>query len=305
MKQFLLCYFLPAAQIFTLLYIAACILSLLLLKFKKKEPVFKSCFFLIFPFSQYIAFSVIEQYDPLEATSFFYGFLIFVICLSLCSNIPLLLVVIRCRQSKQLEVESCADEMRHEMMKKRSDETKEMCVHFQEKLKQVSSVVQAKDGGEAARLFKELNQEIAAHRKEKFCQNLIVDAVMQEKKKLCAQSQISLNAEISLPDSCPVSEYHLCSIFSNLMDNAIHACCRLSPEEKRRIELRCRPVNDYLFIQCENPVPKTRNLRSSFHHGYGLQILKETADKYDGTVKFQTKQGHFLASLSLHMEVFQ
>jgi len=48
----------------------------------------------------------------------------------------------------------------------------------------------------------------------------------------------------------------LCSLFSNLLDNAIRACTQLPPEQTRRIRLTVGMQGDDMLVRCDNPATK-------------------------------------------------
>lgn len=56
-----------------------------------------------------------------------------------------------------------------------------------------------------------------------FCSIPIINAVLQRKKQECEQKSIAFEADISISETGIIEPAHLCSIFSNLLDNAIHA----------------------------------------------------------------------------------
>lgn len=136
----------------------------------------------------------------------------------------------------------------------------------------------------------------------KFCPNLMVDAVLSEKARLCREHGIRFDINAQLPHELPIESIHLCSAFSNLLDNSIHAVRSLSDGEKY-IELRTALREDYLIIRCSNPValsfrqkPSTDPLRS---HGLGLDILGRIAEKYHGSLETEYHDGVFEATLIL------
>ncbi len=56
-----------------------------------------------------------------------------------------------------------------------------------------------------------------------FCENRVVNAVMANKQAVCDREGIRLDAELRVPEKTALLEGELCSVFVNLMDNAIKA----------------------------------------------------------------------------------
>ena len=59
---------------------------------------------------------------------------------------------------------------------------------------------------------------------ERLCENRIADTILSEKRKLCEQAGIQSEFSCSVPAGLPFDSVTLCSLFSNLLDNAIAAC---------------------------------------------------------------------------------
>ena len=92
---------------------------------------------------------------------------------------------------------------------------------------------------------------------------------------------------------------HLCSVFSNLMDNAIRGVEDLK-EKEAQIHLTARMSGDYLFIKTTNPTSaKTTNKPSAKGHGYGTGILKSIAELYQGSFQTNYENGMFTAFVTI------
>lgn len=82
-----------------------------------------------------------------------------------------------------------------------------------------------------------------------FCANAIVNVVLREKFAMCQENNIPYTYKIQIPQEVGIADYHLCSVFSNLLDNAIEASLAV-PESDRRISVQaggtamgCRELN--------------------------------------------------------------
>lgn len=85
----------------------------------------------------------------------------------------------------------------------------------------------------------------------------------------------------------------ICSIFGNILDNAIEAVMNLENEEDRIISIKVQKKNGMIIITTDNyyngsiilkdglPMTKKDNIS---YHGFGLKSIKRTAKKYGGTM---------------------
>lgn len=158
--------------------------------------------------------------------------------------------------------------------------------------------------GEKSQVRQQLDQlknEIQDKVGPQYCANLMVDAVLTDKARACREQGISLSIQAELPLDIPIESSHLCSAFSNLLDNSIQGVLNCYAGEKR-IELRTMVRSNCLIIRCVNsanaPVQKqsTDSLRL---HGLGLGILERLAHQYHGSLDTVYHDGKFDATLTL------
>ena len=185
---------------------------------------------------------------------------------------------------------------RHEMAKIRHD--------FNNQLIAARQLIVSGKGEHAETLLNELERSISGVDDFAYCQNAIVNAVLTEKQKECAVADIVLKCGVSISEDCAVSQLHLCSIFTNLMDNAISACKAL-PVEHREIEIRTSVIGDYMHIKCVNPFaaqtePSRRE--DSGVKGYGNLILTDIAEHYSGHFTAEKVGSAYNAVVSLLCE---
>ena len=144
-----------------------------------------------------------------------------------------------------------------------------------------------------------LDRELSKKVGSRYCENLMVDAVLTEKQRICRDKQIVLQVTALVPQKTSVESAYLCSAFSNLLDNSIRAVSKL-PDSSGPIELRSDLQGEYLVIHCSNPsaqpkTPKERTLMRE--HGLGLQILEQIARMGGGNFETRYENGVFTALL--------
>lgn len=135
-----------------------------------------------------------------------------------------------------------------------------------------------------------------------YCSNLIAGAVMVDKSAACQENQIALDINVALPESLSMNEAEICSIFSNILGNAIEACQKCEAGN-RRIDLRAYLLAGCLIVDCKNTAmpeqPQVKRPQNDLIplRGLGLEILETLADRHNGSLKTYYEDGFFHLSL--------
>lgn len=143
--------------------------------------------------------------------------------------------------------------------------------------------------GERAQVRKQLDvlrESIREKVGPSYSSNLMVDAVLSDKALRCQELGIRLNVSTEIPPELPIENAHLCSAFSNLLDNSIQGTLQ-SGSAQPYIDLRAVLQAGCLVIHCINPAAAGATGKSADplrSHGLGLDILDRLAKKYDGSL---------------------
>ena len=136
-------------------------------------------------------------------------------------------------------------------------------------------------------------------RRPSFCCNTVVNALIHVKQLQLSEDSILLTCHCSVPEDLSVSGIDLCSLFSNLLDNAANAV-RSLPAEQRRITLSAQVNGEVLTVRCENPYDSDQQPLPAHRpdgHGLGLIILQDLAEKYHGRLETQSNDEIFTATV--------
>ena len=196
--------------------------------------------------------------------------------------------ILHIRELEQMHYSSI-EARRQEMVKIRHD--------FNNQLAAVRQLIDSDKKEHAEELLNELKQSLANAAERAYCQNAIVNAVFTEKQKECDNADIVLDTEITIDERCSITPIHLCSIFTNLLDNAIRACKTL-PQAKRRIEIRTASKGAYLHIKSVNPVADFTE-KERHGKGYGKIILSDIASHYGGNFTAEKSDNTYVAMMSV------
>ena len=139
--------------------------------------------------------------------------------------------------------------------------------------------------------IRNLNQTFQKKRFHPYCQNNLLQAILEGKRLRAEQKHIQVSYEILLPEKISINTTDLSSIFFNLLDNAIEACSS-SGNPDPEIRLSANISNGFLTIYMHN----TKNPLQSFTHkttksepgahGYGLSIIEDICQKYNGSYQW-------------------
>lgn len=134
--------------------------------------------------------------------------------------------------------------------------------------------------------------------------NNIIDTVLNVKNTEASQIDISLFADVNI-DKITITDADLCSILSNLIDNAIEAVDKT--ENNKTIKLTITQKGNMLFIAVENPSiynPLENNFNSNKkgNHGWGMKIINDIVNKYSGNITTNYKNEIFKIKIMLIQE---
>lgn len=126
-----------------------------------------------------------------------------------------------------------------------------------------------------------------------FCDNFVLDAVLSIKERKAETCGISFLTECHMGNLSRLNGVEICSLFGNLLDNAVEACNSIPPQ-KAFILLRVEESKDKLYICCENSVDWMQKTKDGFwnskkedkkRHGLGLKILEKLIEQHNGCMK--------------------
>lgn len=139
--------------------------------------------------------------------------------------------------------------------------------------------------------------------------NVTLDIILNDKKDLCDKYNINFIALIDFSKCKFIKDIDICDIFSNILDNAIEACNKITLYPKEII-LKGNVINDFYIIKAENTkindilikgndilTDKTDTLK----HGFGIKSIKNSINKYDGTCLIEHNKSRFTMIISIPM----
>lgn len=161
------------------------------------------------------------------------------------------------------------------------------------------------DNSEAINYIKILDEKIERSSLDIVTGNLVVDAIVSAKATLASVHNIKFEHSIFLKDDIPIENTDLCSVLSNLLDNAIEAGCKLS--ENRYINIEMITFKNQFNIKITNTTNgeyklengKLKTTKNGDLHGIGIGHVKSIVESYGGILDLRPESESFNAHISI------
>ncbi|WP_371025237.1 ATP-binding protein [Paraclostridium ghonii] len=143
--------------------------------------------------------------------------------------------------------------------------------------------------------------------------NMILDIILNDKQRISKSKGIDLLANINFRECDFIDGADVCSIFSNMIDNAIEACEKIEDKNiLKRINIKGTIVRSLYIIKCENPknnIIKLKNgliltnKKDKFLHGIGISSMKNSIEKYNGNLEINDLNNRFLINICIPLKI--
>jgi len=135
--------------------------------------------------------------------------------------------------------------------------------------------------------------------------NYIVDAIISAKATLASAHDVHFEYNIILPNEISIDDTDLCSVLSNLLDNAIEACCKL--DSGRYIIFEMITFRTQLIIKVVNSSDgkykvendKFKTTKRGDLHGIGIGHIKSIVESHNGIIDIKPEALCFTTHISI------
>lgn len=202
-------------------------------------------------------------------------------------------------ENEILKAENKAQAKYYANIKKSINETAKMHHDINNLMDVISSLVSQGDE-DSLRKAENLKNEITDLAKQSevpvYCDNKLVNLILFDKLSSAEEYNIKIVDNIILKDNCGIDDVDLCRVFVNLIDNSLRALKRYNGVDKKLV-LSCRESDGVIYIKTVNKTPLEKEKRKN--HGYGLNIISDICEKYNGEVVTDLNGDEFTAIVSL------
>lgn len=271
----------------------------------KRQMTQKFWIFLLFPLSQLFLTDCIKG-RPIEGADTVLGIITCsgILCGFLADYILLYILDGQARademKKKLQEMEKMQElsSLHEQEMEKRREEMSAVRQKYNQQLTEIYQLLEKNKKQDARQLLDTLKTQIANTKENIYCRNKIVNAVLSEKKQICDSHGIILETEMEIGEEIGIESLHLCSLFSNLIDNAIHAASDCEAGN-RKISLHSGCKGEYLIVRIVNSSKEPPKKEERKRRGYGMEIIDDISRMYQGEYSHDYKEGQYCATVSL------
>ena len=130
--------------------------------------------------------------------------------------------------------------------------------------------------------------------------NGIVDAIINQYYAKAQECGVNMEVRGRFPVDCAIDAFDLCTIFSNVLSNALEAA---KESDEKRISVECAYTDMSIMIIVTNSykpeasngsAPWRTRKSNSDYHGYGLENIKDSVKKYKGDLDIETEDNIFI-----------
>ena len=144
-----------------------------------------------------------------------------------------------------------------------------------------------------------MEESLSKVKVERYTSIPAVDAVISEWHKKALENQSEWNWKGEISEIEYISVFELCTLFSNLLSNAVEAVEKVIGEKKINVniavyqgKLVLNIGNSCNAVQASTSRPLT-NKKDSVNHGLGLKNVEEVVHKHNGLLEYEIEPGWF------------
>ena len=192
-------------------------------------------------------------------------------------------------------------------IKKHQDEVKRHWHDIKRHSSLILNLIENEEYEKAKDYIRSITEEISEVENKKVSKNKIIDAILSNKIEECNLKNINLTMDIKIPEILNISDFDICVIFGNILDNAIEACENINNNEiGKYIDIKSKLINKQLYIYIENSkegdiIEKKNKFITSkkdkYNHGLGLENVKKSIEKYNGKIRINYDKNIFKLSI--------
>ena len=254
-------------------------------------------------------FSELEEYEDLQI----YGVFAVMACCTLVVVTLMQIVVLsqnaHIKKSNDMYKEHMAlQKQYYEHMLLQYEELRKFRHDVKNHMLALNSMCTSEDNSQIKKYLSQLTNEVSSKKPVEYTGNRELDAVIAPFVLEAESKNIKVQFKGRVSDNVAIDMFDMCTIISNLLNNAIEACEKIQ-EDKRIIEFEIAGYNSQIFISVSNSydMESIINQKQKFittkedklNHGIGLENVRKTVKKYDGDMRISQENEKFIVSINI------
>lgn len=254
-------------------------------------------------------FSELEEYEDLQI----YGVFAVMACCTLVVVTLMQIVVLsqnaHIKKSNDMYKEHMALQKQHyEHMLLQYEELRKFRHDVKNHMLALNSMCTSEDNSQIKKYLSQLTNEVSSKKPVEYTGNRELDAVIAPFVLEAESKNIKVQFKGRVSDNVAIDMFDMCTIISNLLNNAIEACEKIQ-EDKRIIGFEIAGYNSQIFISVSNSydMESIINQKQKFittkedklNHGIGLENVRRTVKKYDGDMRISQENERFIVTINI------
>lgn len=166
----------------------------------------------------------------------------------------------------------------------------------------IGSYINENNIEEAKDYFQSISNVVNDISSRKFCENKIINAVINSKYHNIKENKIKNDINISIENIVNIDDMDLCSIFANTLDNAIEASMKIKDYSQRYISVKARYDKGYFVYNIKNTKSNAVFMEGNKYisdkedkkaNGWGISNVKDIVAKYKGEMDSSYTENEF------------
>lgn len=159
-------------------------------------------------------------------------------------------------------------------------------------LSTVAGFIEIGKSEKALEMIKSANNDIQISANTEICKNETINTIYAIKLKDAVEKKANLKVQVNESAPIKVSDYDLCRVLTNIIDNAINAV--ENNNISKDIELNIISNSNDILIKSKNAFALNKSKKKDTqNHGYGQKIISDIAKKYNGSYTVQTESEYY------------
>ena len=267
---------------------------------------------LISNFSILAIFSIVVERECVDSTKLAYTLLYAVVTIGLFLQMFFIIYIFISRnvhKEKELLAKKYLEEQNnyYEYLKEREVETKKFRHDIRSHLYLLDKVYKEGKREEFETYLNDIKDKVDRLGIKVNVGNDIVNAILDKYFAEAKSKNVKLKVQGHFPMGCNISAYHLCTIFSNLLSNAVEAAQKA---ENKEVWVICSYTEKNIIIEVGNYFSGFSDNRKKLittkkekqYHGWGIKNVKDSVKECEGLMDIEIQEDSFIVSITLKNE---